>query len=310
MKPEIIPMKPDAAASRRVALIGAPVDLGSGGKGAAAGPAGFRAAHLAAGLRDRAVQVIDRGDVAGLVNTPGATLDGCHSLREVAENCRRIRDEVAAALAGGEIPLLLGGDHSLAIGSISAVADHCARAGRPLSVLWLDAHADFNTPDSSPTGYVYGMPVAVLTGDGHPLLTDVGATRPVLNIGDITQVGVRSVDPLEEERIHRHGLRVFRMADVKSRGMAAVIADALAPIRQRGGHLHVSFDIDFLDPSVAPGVGLTEPDGPDFEAAAACMRAIAATGLLGSLDVLELAPGCDPSGGTARRVIELMAQAI
>jgi arginase len=310
MKPEIRPMKPLPVVGRRVALIGAPMDLGSGGKGAAGGPGGLRTAGLGDSLRNRAAQIVDRGDVAGVRNAPGATVDRCHHLHEVAANCRAVRDEVAAALAAGEFPLLLGGDHSLAIGSIAAVARHCAEIGKPLFVLWLDAHADFNTPDTSPTGHIYGMPVAVLSGHGHPALTGLTHARPAVDVTQFTHVGVRSVDPLEEDRIREHGLRVFRMTDVRARGMGAVVDEALEPVRRAGGHLHVSFDIDFLDPSVAPGVGLAEPDGPTFGEASVCMAAIAATGLLGSFDLLELAPHCDPSGDTARRVIDLVAQAI
>lgn len=302
-------MQSEPVTGRRVALIGAPFDLGSGGKGAVGGPAAFRRAGLAQTLRARGLRVVDRGDAKGIVNTPGATVDGCHHLREVAASCRAVRDAVARALAAGDLPLLLGGDHSLAMGSIAAVARHCAAERRPLFVLWLDAHADFNTPHSSPTGYVYGMPVAVATGEGHPALTALGHAVPMLDVRHVTQIGVRSVDPLEEERIVARRLRVYRMPELRLRGMASIIAEALEPVRRCGGHLHVSFDIDFLDPSVAPGVGLTEPDGPDFADAAQCLAAIRESGLLGSFDVLELSPSHDPSGGTTARVIDLVTRA-
>ncbi len=298
-----------AGSSRRIALIGAPVDLGSGGKGAAAGPAALREAGFAETL-SRRVTVVDRGDVRGLTNTPGATVDGCHHLNEIAADCRLIRDEVGAALAAGEFPILLGGDHSLAVGSIAAVAAHCATARKPLFVLWLDAHADFNTARSSPTGFLYGMPVAALSGDGHPLLTGLGHAVPTLDVSRFVHVGVRSVDPLEEERIQARNLRAYRMEAIRTRGMRAVIAEALKPVRAAGGHLHVSFDVDFLDPSVAPGVGLTEPDGPTFDEAATCMDAIAASGRLGSFDLLELSPNHDKSGATTRRVIDLVSRAL
>ncbi|MBV8536862.1 MAG: arginase family protein, partial [Alphaproteobacteria bacterium] len=128
-------------------------------------------------------------------------------------------------------------------------------------------------------------------------------------VGRVTQIGVRSVDPLEETRIGAKHLRVYRMSDVRRRGMASVIAEALEPVRRAGGHLHVSLDVDFLDPAVAPGVGLAEPDGPDFDEAALCLSAVQATGLLGSFDLLELSPAHDPSGGTTRRVIDLVTRA-
>lgn len=302
-------MQSEPASDRRVSLIGAPFDLGSGGKGSADGPAALRQAGLATVLQAQGRCVIDRGDAPGIVNVPGATIDGCHHLREVEASCRAVRDAVAAALAAGDLPLVLGGDHSLAMGSIAAVARHCAVTRRPLFVVWLDAHADFNTPQSSPTGYLYGMPVAVVTGEGRPELTALGHAVPMLDIRHIAQIGVRSVDPLEDERIVARGLRVYRMPEVKQRGMAAVIAEALEPVRRAGGHLHVSLDIDFLDPGVAPGVGLAEPDGPGFDDAARCLAAIGATGLLGSFDLLELSPSHDPAGVTAGRVIDLVARA-
>ncbi len=295
--------------SRRVGLIGAPVDLGSGGKGAAGGPQGLRAGGLAAALRGRGYDVADRGDIAGLTNSPGRSIDGCHHLQEIAHDCALVRDAVAGALARGELPLLMGGDHSLAIGSLAAVAKHCAAIDKPLHVLWLDAHADFNTPATSPTGYIYGMPVAVAAGEGHPRLTAIGAGAPRLDVRRITQVGVRSIDPLEAVRLRDRGVRIYGMADIRARGMHTVITEALEDVRRARGHLHVSFDVDFLDPSVAPGVGLTEPDGPLFHEAEACMAAIAETGLLGSFDVVELSPGHDASGGTARRVIQLISRA-
>lgn len=303
-------MQSEPVADRRVALIGAPFDLGSGGKGAAGGPAALRRGGLAESLRARGLRVIDRGDAPGLINTPGETIDGCHHLREVATSCCAVRDAVSAALAAGEVPLVLGGDHSLAMGSLAAVSRHCAAQGRPLFVVWLDAHSDFNTPQSSPTGFVYGMPVAVATGEGHPALLAIGDAAPRLDIRHIVQIGVRSVDPIEENRIVERGLRVYRMSELRRRGMASVIAEALEPVRRAGGHLHLSLDIDFLDPAVAPGVGLTEPDGPGFAEAAQCLEAIHATGLLGSFDLLELAPANDPTGGTTSRVIDLATRAL
>ena len=294
---------------RQVALIGAPVDLGSGGNGSRGGPAALRDAGLAAALLGQGHRVVDRGDVAGLMTEPGATIDGCRHLNEVTTDCRLVRDVVAAALAAGELPLLMGGDHSLAIGSLAAVARHCAGSSKPLFVLWLDAHADFNTPASSPTGKIYGMPMAVAAGEGHPALTGIGHAVPMLDLRRVTQIGVRSIDPLEAERVAQRGLRVHGMAELRRRGMPALVSAALDEVRRAGGHLHLSFDIDFLDPSVAPGVGLAEPDGPGLAEAETAMAMVAASGLLGSLDVVEMNPGCDPAGETARRVVARTARA-
>jgi arginase len=295
-------------AAPKVALIGAPTDLGSGQTGAALGPAALRDAGLAAALRRRGFMVSDRGD-AGVVNTPGRRVDGCEHLNEVAASCQAVRDAVGAALVEGQLPLLMGGDHSLAIGSLAAVARHCAAAGRPLSVLWLDAHTDFNTPDSSPSSRIYGMPVAVAAGEGHAALLGLGHAVPMIDVGRFALIGARSIDPLEAERVRARGLRVHTMADVRRRGIVEVTEEALAAAARDGAHLHVSFDVDFLDPEVAPGTGLTEPDGPSLGEAEACLRLVADSGLLGSFDLVELAPAMDPSGATARRVIGLVEQA-
>lgn len=301
-------LAPSILHRRRVALIGAPTDLGSGRTGAARGPSGLRDAGLAAALHGLGCAVSDRGD-APVVNRPGRTVDGCEHLHEIAASCAAVRDAVGAALADGQVPLLMGGDHSLAIGSLAAVARHCATQRRPLSVLWLDAHTDFNTPDSSPSGKIYGMPVAVAAGEGHPALAGLGHAMPMIAVDRFATIGARSIDPLEAERVRARGLRVYTMADMRRRGIEAVTAEALARTVREGAHLHVSFDVDFLDPEVAPGTGLHEPDGPSLAQAASCLRQVAETGLLGSFDLVELAPAADPSGVTARRVIGLVEQA-
>lgn len=301
-------LTPSILHRRRVALIGAPTDLGSGQTGAALGPQGLRDAGLAAALRGAGYAVSDRGD-APVVNRPGEAIDGCEHLHEIAASCAAVRDAVGAALADGQVPLLMGGDHSLAIGSLAAVARHCAAQRRPLTVLWLDAHTDFNTPASSPSGKIYGMPVAVAAGEGHPALTRLGHAAPMVEVGRFAMIGARSIDPLEAERVRERGLRVYTMAEVRRRGIDAVTAEALVRTLQEGAHLHVSFDVDFLDPAVAPGTGLHEADGPTLAEAASCLRQVAETGLLGSFDLVELAPGADASGVTARRVVGLVEQA-
>jgi arginase len=292
----------------RIALIGAPSDLGGANRGSAKGPEALRASGFAEALR-RHHDVIDLGDAVGVSNMPGRTIETCHHLDEVTTSCRSVRDLVGAALRDGDVPLLMGGDHSLAIGSMAAVARHCHTVGKKLFVLWLDAHADFNTPASSPTGFLYGMPVAVATGDGHPQLLDVGHARPMLEVTRVTQIGVRSIDPLEEKRIRERGLRVHGMKEIRARGMQAIVTEALDEVRRQDGHLHVSMDVDFLDPAIAPGVGLAEPDGPNMREAEACMTDIAASGLLGSFDLVELNPVVDPTGGTTRHVMQLVERA-
>jgi arginase len=291
-------------------LFGAPTDLGSAFRGSGGGPGALRAGGLAEALRHAGWEVADAGDVVTASDRVGAKIDGCSSLAEVAAACRAVRDASAQVLTAARLPLLLGGDHSLAIGSIAAASAHAARSGRPFFVLWLDAHADFNLPETSPSGCVFGMPVAVVSGEGHPSLLALGQTRPIVDIRNIALLGVRSVDPLEVPRVRGRGLRVHGMEEIRRDGMAALALKALEPAIRDGAHIHVSFDLDVLDPEEAPGVGLPEADGATIAQTQECLEAVMKTGLVGSFDLMEHNPGADPEGGTTRRVIALMAAAL
>ena len=288
-----------------VSLIGAPTDVGAGALGARLGPDALRVAGLAQALQSHGVPVSDRGNLAGPPNPQGAPVDGYRHLPEVAEWCRRVDDAVRAELRLGRLPVLLGGDHSLAIGSIGAVAGHCRAAGRPLRVLWLDAHADFNTCELTPSGNLHGMPVAVLCGHGPSALTGLAGPAPALQVEEIRQLGIRSVDPGEKRFVHAQRLEVFDMRHVDEHGMAATMAQALAGMAP-GTHLHVSFDVDFLDPAIAPGVATTVPGGPTWREAQLCMEMIADTGALASLDVVELNPALDERNRTAVLAVDLI----
>jgi arginase len=288
-----------------VSLIGAPTDVGAGALGARLGPDALRVAGLAQALQSHGVPVADRGNLAGPPNPQGAPVDGYRHLPEVAEWCRRVDDAVRAELRLGRLPVLLGGDHSLAIGSIGAVAGHCRAAGRPLRVLWLDAHADFNTCELTPSGNLHGMPVAVLCGHGPPALTGLAGPAPALQVEEIRQLGIRSVDPGEKRFVHAQRLEVFDMRHVDEHGMAATMAQALSGMAP-GTHLHVSFDVDFLDPAIAPGVATTVPGGPTWREAQLCMEMIADTGALASLDVVELNPALDERNRTAVLAVDLI----
>lgn len=270
----------------------------------------MRAGGLAAALRRSSWDVADAGNVVAATDQVGRKVDGCASLNEVAAACRAVRDAASGALAMGRMPLLLGGDHSLAIGSIAASAAHCARLRRPFFVLWLDAHADFNTADSSPSGCIFGMPVAVTTGEGHPSLLAIGLARPMVDIRNFALLGVRSVDPLEVVRVRERGLRVHSMEAVRQHGMAMLAMQALERAVREGAHMHVSLDLDVLDPEEAPGVGLPEPDGATLAETEACLVSVMETGLVGSFDLMEHNPFNDPSGHTTQRVIALMERVL
>jgi len=208
-------------------------------------------------------------------------------------------------LRGGRLPILLGGDHSLGIGSISAVARHCRESGRKLRVLWLDAHADFNTGELSPSGNLHGMPLACLCGFGPRALTELGGATPSIHPQWIRQIGVRSVDEGEKRFLHELAVEVFDMRYIDEMGMRQTMEQALAGLDD-DTHLHVSFDVDFLDPDIAPGVGTLVPGGPTYREAQLCMEMIADTRLVGSLDVVELNPALDVRNETALLAVSLL----
>ena len=289
----------------RISLIGAPTDIGAGVQGARMGPEALRVAGLQAALENHGVEVLDRGNLSGPANPWQPPVDGYRHLAEVTAWNVAVHQTVLAELRQDRVPLLLGGDHCLAIGSISAVARHCREQGHKLRVLWLDAHADFNTRTLTPSGNVHGMPVAVLTGHGPAELTSLGGTTPAVPAKAFRQIGIRSVDPGEKRFVHEQGLEVFDMRFIDEMGMRHAMELALASMDAHT-HLHVSFDVDFLDPSIAPGVGTTVPGGPTYREAQLCMEMIADTGRLASLDVMELNPALDVRNQTALLAVDLI----
>ena len=225
--------------------------------------------------------------------------------RRAAELLDDVNRVLYAELEAGRMPIMLGGDHCLGMGSITAVAQHCRDNGKQLRVLWLDAHADFNTPQLSPSGNLHGMPVACLFGLGPQVLTHLSGIAPVLAAADVRQIGIRSVDAGERRLVHEHGLTVYDMRHIDEVGMRATMEAALAGM-DAATHLHVSLDVDFLDPPIAPGVSTTVPGGPTYREAQLCMEMIADTGRLASLDVMELNPALDLRNATARLAVDLI----
>ena len=288
-----------------VSLIGAPTDIGAGMRGASMGPEALRVAGLAAVLQAQGLQVQDCGDVAGPRNPWQAPIDGYRHLNEVVAWNQALHAAVYAQLGLARLPIVLGGDHCLAIGSFSAVARHCRDAGKKLRVLWLDAHADFNTNTLTPSGNLHGMPVACLCGLGPQALTGIGGHVPAIEAEWLRQIGIRSVDAGEKRLVHAHNLDVFDMRFIDEQGMRATMQLALADL-DANTHLHVSFDVDFLDPDIAPGVGTTVRGGPNYREAQLCMEMIADTGLLASLDIMELNPALDERNRTAELAVDLV----
>jgi len=290
---------------KQVSLIGAPTDIGAGSRGASMGPEALRVAQLVPVLESHGLEVLDRGNLAGPANPWLPAVGGYRHLAEVVAWNRAVHEAVHAELKAARMPILLGGDHCLAIGSISAVARHCRETGRKLRVLWFDAHADLNTATMTPSGNIHGMPVACLCGHGPEMLTGIGGEMPAIRPEQIRQIGIRSVDEGEKRFLHDLCVEVFDMRYIDEIGMRATMEQALAGVDQ-DTHLHVSLDVDFLDPTIAPGVGTTVRGGPTYREAELCMEMIADTGRLASLDVMELNPALDLRNKSALVAVDLI----
>jgi arginase len=291
--------------NNKISLIGAPTDVGAGTRGCSMGPEALRVANIVSLLQAHGLEIEDRGNLQGPANPWQPPVDGYRHLAEVVAWNQTVHEAVHTELALGRFPIMLGGDHCLGIGSISAVARYCRDQGKKLRVLWLDAHADFNTSLLTPSGNIHGMPVACLCGYGPKELIEIGGHVPAIHPKMVRQVGIRSVDEGEKKFVHQVGLEVFDMRYVDELGMRATMDQALAGI-DRDTHLHVSFDVDFLDPEIAPGVGTTVHGGPTYREAQLCMEMIADTERLGSLDVVELNPALDVRNKTAVVALDLI----
>ncbi len=296
---------PTSPAPGGVSLIGVPTDVGAGTLGARMGPDALRVAGLAQAIAQFGVDVKDLGNLDGPANPWQDAVDGFRHLPEVVKWNQLLHDAMYAELKAGRLPIMLGGDHCLGIGSISAVAKHCRDTGKKLRVLWFDAHADFNTATLTPSGNIHGMPVACLCGHGPQALIEIGGHIPAINPKDIRQIGIRSVDEGEKRMVHDMGIDVFDMRFIDELGMRHAMEMALALV-DANTHLHVSLDVDFLDPTIAPGVGTTVRGGPTYREAQLCMEMIADTGRLASLDLVELNPALDVRNQTAELAVDLI----
>ncbi len=290
---------------RPASIIGAPTDIGAGTRGASMGPEALRVAGLVEAVSRYGCDVRDCGNVSGPANPGLPPVNGFRHLPEVIAWNRALHEAVYAELAQERLPIMVGGDHCLAIGSISAVARRCREQGRKLRILWLDAHADFNTSTLTPTGNLHGMPVACLCGHGPRELIEIGGNVPAITPEQIRQIGVRSVDEGEKCLLRAAGIEVFDMRYIDEVGMRHTLELALAGVDE-DTHLHVSLDVDFLDPDIAPGVGTTVRGGPTYREAQLCMEMVADTGRLASLDIVELNPALDQRNQTAELAVDLV----
>ena len=293
------------ATPRPVSIIGAPTDVGASVRGANMGPEALRVARVHEALARFVADVRDTGNLGGPLNPVLPPQGGYRHLPEVVAWNRLVFDAVSAEIGAGRVPILLGGDHSLAIGSIAAVARQCRESRRKLRVLWLDAHADFNTATLTPSGNIHGMPVACLCGFGPDALTRIGGAAPALAPADLRLVGIRSVDDAEKHFLREVGVQVFDMRCVDEIGMRQTLEQALAGL-DADTHLHVSLDVDFLDPEIAQGVGTPVRGGPTYRESQLCMEMVADTGCLASLDIMELNPALDHRNQTAELAVDLI----
>lgn len=287
--------------SSPIRIIGVPLDLGQAQRGVDMGPTAMRYAGLAARLTAQGSQVMDAGNITVPVRDTLADEHRLHYLPSIRTVCDASYAAGRLAREDGCIPFFIGGDHSLAIGTIGGVSHH-----GPVGLIWIDAHGDFNTPETTLTGNIHGMTLAVLRGEGYPELVNVGRAGPKLLPEDIVMIGLRDLDPLERVRLQESGITIYTMRDIDERGISAITREALERLEHRE-QLHVSLDMDAIDPQVAPGVGTSTPGGLTYREAQLLMEIIADTGRVSSLDMVEINPILDQSNQTAQIAVELAA---
>ena len=295
---------------RRTDLIGVPLDLGAGRRGVDMGPSAFRLTGLAARIAALGGEVRDLGDVDVPIPetcTPGP--EHKRFIQEIATVCRSLAGLTAAAIRDGAVPVALGGDHSLAAGSVAGVAGALRQRGGELGLIWVDAHADMNTPETSPSGNVHGMPLAACLGRGPAELVEVGGGASV-RPENVALIGIRNLDEREKGLVRSSGVRAYTMSDLDRRGVGAVLDEVLAALRRTSAGVHLSLDLDGLDPEVAPGVGTPVRGGLSYREAHLLCEMVAEDGRLTSLDVVELNPTLDVRNHSAEVGAELILSAL
>ena len=294
-----------------IAVIGAPMDLGAGRRGVDMGPSALRVAGLNQKLAELGYQAEDLGNV--VVDQPESLPAGpthARYLPQIAHTCARLAEMVERAADQGQVPLVLGGDHSAAIGTAAGMSRHLGKSGKKLGLLWMDAHADMNTPDSSPSGNIHGMPLACIIGLGPAELTGMSGNVPMVDPENVAIVGLRSVDDIERFNVRGAGVHPFTMRDIDERGMRAVMQEAIHAVSSGTSGFHLSFDLDAVDPGEAPGVGTPVHGGITYREAHLAMEIICDSGLMTSLEMVELNPVLDIANRTAILGVELLMSAL
>jgi arginase len=298
-------------AMRPVHIIGVPLDLGAGRRGVDMGPSALRIAGLDARIAELGYSVVDTGDIPSPTQETKDPGDPRKKyIRDIAAVCQALFDRSSAAFEAGALPLVLGGDHSLGAGSVGAAAAFARRKGKPLGLLWVDAHGDMNTPGSSTSGNVHGMPLAALLGQPPEELSSLGGFAPKVVPQCTVLIGVRNLDHTEKEIVRSSGVHVFTMKDIDRLGIAAVTEQAISIATHGTAGMHVSFDLDACDPAIAPGVGTPVKGGLDYREAHMLMEMVADAGTLLSLDLVEVNPVLDTQNVTAALGTELALSAL
>jgi arginase len=291
-------------------VLGVPMDLGSGRRGVDMGPSAIRIAGVAERLRELGHKVVDDGDL-DIKNMEELKVEDPRAryLFEIARASNVLARKVGRIMERGHFPLVLGGDHSIAVGTVSGVAAFAARQGKKIGLLWIDAHGDINTPETSPSGNIHGMPLAAMLGQGAKELTGVGGEGPKLAPDHVALVGIRSLDAGEKSRLKETGVQVHTMADIDRHGVHKIMEKALARVTNGADYVHVSFDLDAVDPTVAPGVGTPVKGGLDYREAHLIMEVIADAGVMTSLEMVEVNPILDQGNASATFAVELVQSA-
>ena len=299
------------ARKRKAKIIGVPMDLGAGRRGVDMGPSAIRVAGLNQSIAALGFDVNDAGNVH--VHPPEAivqTNSRARFLPEIASAAEELASMVEAALDDGAIPVVLGGDHSIAIGSVAGTSSYFRKQGKKIGIVWLDAHPDINTPETSPSGNIHGMPLAALLGSGPKELTHVAGFAPKVLPENTVVIGARSVDPGEREFVKSHGVRVFTMSELDDRGMGEVIEEAIAIASRNTAGFAVTMDMDFLDPFYAPGVGTPERGGATYRESHLAMEKLSDSGRVLSVEITEVNPLYDTTNQTGQLAVELILSAL
>ena len=295
---------------KTVRLVGVPMDLGAGRRGVDMGPSAIRIAGVSQGLRQLGLRVEDDGDVgvpAPETRDPGTA--SARYLEPIYHVCNRLRLRVRRALELGDVPVVLGGDHSIAIGTVSGVSEFFRERDQKVGLIWVDAHGDMNTPETSPTGNIHGMPLATLLGMGHPRLVEMGGFAPKVDRKNVCLIGIRDIDEIERQNIRQSGIHAYTMRDVDERGMRAIMQEAIGFASDGTAGFHVSFDLDGMDPRDVPGTGTPVKGGISWREANLLMEMVSDTGRMTSLEVTELNPILDVKNQSGEVAVDVILSA-